>query len=116
MHPDYEHLNPDELGFTESRAQHEKIYRPIEIDNMDILREKTRNLDFYQRKVIEKGIAFSRKIVKSLKEKNPPLKALSLVTQGGAGRGKSTIINILKQWRSWGRNSLEMIQAVPMLF
>ena len=98
MHPDYEHLNPDELGFTESRAQHEKIYRPIEIDNMEILREKTRNLDFYQRKVIEKGISFSRKIVKSLKDKNPPPKALSLVTQGGAGSGKSTVINILKQW------------------
>ena len=64
MHPEYEHLNPEELGLKENSTNFEKVYRPIELDDIHILREKTRNLDFYQRKVIEKGIQFSRKIVK----------------------------------------------------
>ena len=98
LHPDYEHLNPDELGLTEKRVQHERIYRPIEIDNINILRQKTRKLDFYQRKVIEKGIKFSRQMVKGLKDKNPPPKSLGIIVHGGAGSGKSTVINILKQW------------------
>ena len=98
MHPEYEHLNPDELHLTETSRKYEKVYRLIEIDEIDILREKTRNLDFYQRKVIEKGIQFSRKIVKSLKEKNFPPKSVNVIVHGGAGTGKSTVINILKQW------------------
>jgi hypothetical protein len=88
MHPEYEHLNPDELGLTEKPGRPERIYRAIEIDDMKVLREKTRNLDFHQQKVIEKGIQFSRKIVKSLKDKNIPPKSLSVIVHGGAGTGK----------------------------
>ena len=98
MHPEYEHLNPDELGLKENPGKIEKVYRMIEIDEMHVLREKTRSLDFYQRKVVEKGIQFSRKIVKSLKEKNCPPKSVNVIVHGGAGTGKSTVINILKQW------------------
>ena len=98
LHPDYEHLNPDKLGLTEKRLQNEKIYRPIEIDDINILREKTRKLDFYKKKVIEKGMKFTRQVVKALKDKNPPPKSLGIIVHGGAGSGKSTVINILKQW------------------
>ena len=98
MQPDFEHLNPDDLFLTESTAKYEKTYRPIEIDGMKVLREKTRKLDFYQRKTVERGIQFSRKVLKALKDTNQPQKSLGLVVQGCAGSGKSTVINILKQW------------------
>ena len=84
IHPDYEHLNPDELGTTETGTRREKVYRPIEIHDIKVLREKTRKLDFYQKKVIEKGIQYSRKVVKALKDKNPPPEAVKVIIHGGA--------------------------------
>ena len=99
LHPDYEHLDPDELNLQEETIRHEKVYRPIEVDNIDVLKEKTRKLDVNQKRVIEKGIQLSRKIVKSLKSKNPPPKSVRVIVHGGAGSGKSTVINLLKQWR-----------------
>ena len=97
-HPDYQHLDPDQLNQQEEAVRHEKVYRPIEVDQIDVLKEKTRVLDIDQKRVIEKGIQLSRKIVKSLKSKNPPPKALKVIVHGGAGSGKSTVINVLKQW------------------
>ena len=85
-----EHLNPDDLFLSENISIYEKTYRPIEIDDMKVLREKTRKLDFYQRKTVERGIQFSRKVVKALKDKNQSPKSLGLVVQGGAGSSKST--------------------------
>ena len=98
LHPDYEHLDPEELNLREETVRHEKVYRLIEIDQIDVLKEKTRNLDVDQKKVIEKGIQFSRKIVKSLRAKNSPPKSVKVIVHGGAGSGKSTVINVLKQW------------------
>ena len=57
-----------------------------------------RNLDYYQRKVVEIGIRHARSIVKSLKLKNPLPEAPKLMVHGGAGSGKSTVINVVKQW------------------
>ena len=44
------------------------------------------------------GIRFAREVVKSLKTVNPVPKSCKLMVHGGAGSGKSTVINILKQW------------------
>ena len=98
LHPDYAHLNPDDLDIADPLSKSDKVYRPIEVDEIKVLREKTRGLDFYQRKVIEKGIMYSRDVVKALKNKNPPPQAKTVIVHGGAGCGKSTGINILKQW------------------
>ena len=98
LHPDYAHLNPDDLEIIEPSSKSEKIYPPIEVDDLKLLREKTRRLDFYQRKVIEKGIMYSREVVKALKNQNPPPQSKTVIVHGGAGCGKSTVINILKQW------------------
>ena len=68
LHPEYEHLNPD--GLNKEGAKQIRTYRPIEIDAMEDLLEKTRNLDFYQRVVIHKGIDFARKVVKARVPKN----------------------------------------------
>ena len=96
-HPDYEHLNPDDFKATENTKQ-EKKYRPIEVDNLDVLLKKTRSLDFYQRVVIHKGIEFSRKVVKARNPKNTYPEGKDVIVHGGAGSGKTAVINILKQW------------------
>ena len=98
-HPDFLHLNPDDLISTESKmVLREKIFKPIDIGSIDDLSEQTRKLDKYQRCVVEMAIRYARGLVKSLKPKNkkpiPPL----VMVHGGAGSGKSTVINILARW------------------
>ena len=88
MHPEYEHLNPDELDIQDKASKHQKTYRLIQVDTLPVLREKTRGLDFYQRKTVEKGLKFSRDVVKALKSKNPPPKHTVTICHGGAGSGK----------------------------
>ena len=55
---------------------------------------KTRSLDFYQRKVVEKGISYARNLVKALKIKNTVPEPRCSIVMGGAGSGKSTVINV----------------------
>ena len=33
MHPDYEHLDPMELDIDEDRIRHERVFRPIQVDD-----------------------------------------------------------------------------------
>ena len=94
--PDFAHLDPDYQNFIGNYP--EKNYHRIEVDEERILLEKTRQLDFYQRKVIEYGISYARRLVKARKEKNSLPTPVLVNVNGGAGCGKSTVINILKQW------------------
>ena len=98
LHPEFEHLNPEYLGIEDQNSNVEKSFRPIEIDEKGVLLNKTKGLDFYQRKVIERGISYCRELVKSLKDKNSFPTPPQTIVIGGAGSGKSTVINILKQW------------------
>ena len=70
LHPDFEHQDIDELNIQSERATFEKRFKPIEVDERSLLLEKIRQLDFYQRKVIKRGIQYARKVTKSLKLKN----------------------------------------------
>ena len=55
-------------------------------------------MDFYQKKVLESAVGFARSLRKSLKSKTLFRKAPNIMVHGGAGSGKSTVINIMKQW------------------
>ena len=96
-HPDYPDLDIEALE-ADLRRKVEKTHKPIELDDIGVLKEKTRKLDFFQKKVIEKGIKFARAVVKSLKIGNLSPEAPKLMVHGGAGSGKSSVINVLKQW------------------
>ena len=74
------------------------IYRTIEIKNLETLKENTRSLDIYQRKVVDIGVKYSKDLVKSRKNKSKLPSPVYLMVHGGAGAGKSTVINILAQW------------------
>ena len=97
-HPDYQDIDFEALESEVKKKNNEKSIKHFELDDLQILMEKTKNLDFYQAKVVEKAIAYSRRLVKSLKSKNKIPNRPKLMVHGGAGSGKSTVINIMKQW------------------
>ena len=61
-------MNREELNIQIDERKREKRFKAIEIDERNILLEKTKNLDFYQQLVVEKGIRFARGLVKSRKK------------------------------------------------
>ena len=97
-HPDYLHIDFEALESEVKKKNTEKAHRKIDLDELDILLEKTRKLDFYQSKVVETAIKYSRNLVKSLRSKNTLPNPPKLMVHGGAGSGKSTVINVMKQW------------------
>ena len=74
------------------------IYRKIEIPDDDTLKANTRLLDCYQRQVINIGLQYAKDIIKARKEGNAYPSAPLIMVHGGAGAGKSTVINVLAQW------------------
>ena len=96
-HPDYPEFDFDILETDVKGKKFEKTYRTIEVDNIEVLLEKTRQLDYFKKKV-EIGIRYARNLVKSLKLKNSIPTPPWLTVLGGAGSGKSADINVLKQW------------------
>ena len=96
-HPDFLHLDPNILDDNENVTS-KSIYRTIEIKSLETLKENTRSLDIYQRKVVDIGVKYSKDLVKSRKNKSKLPSPIYLMVHGGAGAGKSTVINILAQW------------------
>ena len=98
-HPDFEHLDPREIDDPNSKTVvREKQFKPIDIGNLEDLRQGTKLLDRYQKYVIEIAIRFARGVVKSLKPKNRRPIPPTVMIHGGAGSGKSTVISTLAKW------------------
>ena len=95
-HPDYPDLDLEALEKEIASKKIEKTYKAIDLDEIGILLNKTNKLDYNQKKVVEIGIQYVCDLKKALKSKNklpsPPL----LTVLGGAGAGKSAVINVLK--------------------
>ena len=97
--PIYSHLNPE--GILESPFAGNigsTMTKKLIIQETEVLEDKTQKLDQWQRKVIDTGIKYARDTVKSRKAPNKAPSAPKLVVTGGAGSGKSTVIEILCQW------------------
>ena len=97
-HPDFAHLNPDELETFERNTKKDPPMRIIEIGSIQDLILKTRRHDRFQRKVVEMGLKFARSIVKSRSGGNRFPEPIQLMVHGGAGSGKSTVIDALAKW------------------
>ena len=52
-HPDFSHLNPDDLHIPENQVRVEKQFRQIKIDNIVFI-QKTRNSDVYRYAQVKK--------------------------------------------------------------
>ena len=68
LHPDYIHLEPEHDYKMKDDMQHQNIYRTIDLPDISILKENTRGLDQFQRKVVDIGIKYAKDIIKAGKE------------------------------------------------
>ena len=98
LHPEYLHLDPDNYEEIETNTKQQSIYRHIDLPNIHTLKEKTRQLDPYQRRVIDIGIKYAKDLVKARREGNQAPEPPYLMVHGGAGSGKSHTINALAEW------------------
>ena len=97
-HPDFIFMNPDMIDDFKDERPIKSIYRKVEIEPIEILRNKTRQLDEFQRHVVDIGVKFSKDVVKSRNNFSKQPDPVFLMVHGGAGAGKSTVINVLAQW------------------
>ena len=97
--PQYQHLNPD--GLIENPFPNyfgNRICKQIQLKESEVLERKTKSLDKNQRKVQDIAIKYARDTVKACKNPNRAPEAPKLIVTGGAGAGKSTVINVVTQW------------------
>ena len=95
-HPDYEHIDPGQVNTANQVSS--SIYRSIALPADNVIRESTRSLDYHQRQAVNIAVKYAKDVVKARKEGNLSPKPPLLMVHGGAGAGKSTVINVLAQW------------------
>ena len=93
-HADFTFKDPSDL---ETFNPEVKRYKPINLDTEPIMDEMARKLDEDQRVVLEKGVDYAKSIVKARKQNDALIPPPLVIVQGGAGTGKSTVINVLSQ-------------------
>ena len=77
----------------------DSFFKKIELDNLDYLSAETRKLDPDQRSVVDIGISYAQNIRKSVSKDSSQPKPPLVVVHGGAGCGKSFVINLMTQWQ-----------------
>ena len=93
----YGHLNPENVDIKDDSSKH-GFHKRIEIPDDSVLKESTRNLDEYQREVLNTAVKFAKDLVKARKFPNKPPNSPLLMVHGGAGAGKSTVIKTVSHW------------------
>merc|ERR1711894_651827 len=97
-HPDFYATNP--LGIMDqpnNAGAKKESYRKIVLDSDEILAEKISKLDPDQRLAFETVLKYGRDFMKTTKRKNPHPTPPLLLVHGGAGTGKSHLINVMSQ-------------------
>ena len=94
----YGHLDPRNIDIPEDPLPAKSIYRSIEIKPIEELRASTRSMDKYQRAVVDMGVKYAKDLVKARRNFSPVPDPPYVMVHGGAGAGKSTVINVLAQW------------------
>ena len=101
-HKEYEYFNPDHANLKDDNKNHEKeavqALRTIELPSNEELKAKTHRLDCFQRMVVDIAVKYAKELVKARKLHNPHPKAPLLMVHGGAGAGKSTVIDAVANW------------------
>ena len=98
-HPDFLFKDPSDFMEKSEVTKKETVYSKIELKNDKELDEMTLELDEEQKRVLEIGVNYAKNLVKAKnnKERITSSKVQNLVVQGGAGVGKSRVIEILTQ-------------------
>ena len=96
-HPDYDVMNPEGMYNDPKEFISKDSFRKIELDDDDLLGAKIRSLDPDQRSAFDLIVKYARDSVKAKKGKNSFPVAPRLLVLGGAGTGKSHLIDVLSQ-------------------
>ena len=96
-HPEFSHIDPGQIA-VEKDPVRAGNYKQIDIPNDDELKRRTRLLDRWQREVLNIGICYAKDIVKGRRDGNDAAKPTLLMVHGGAGAGKSAVIDLLAPW------------------
>ena len=96
LHPDFLSLDPPPEIETSDKT--EQKYREIELKDEGELLKQTRRLDEEQMMVLDECIQFAKKIKQYMKNGTNYPQIPNVMVQGGAGSGKSTVINTIVQW------------------
>ena len=97
-HPDFLHLDPGQLAQYDADSNSGNTRQPlpfsrIEVPPSDELYQSINRLDRFQVEVVNIALQYFRDLVKARKNGNPKPVAPLLMVNGGAGAGKSTVIN-----------------------
>ena len=95
-HPDFLHLDPEVIEKETNQTASTPFIR-IEVPPSDELYQKIASLDKFQSEVVNIAHKYARDLVKTRKSGNCPPVAPLLMVHGGAGAGKSTVINLVAQ-------------------
>ena len=97
-HPNYIHLDTDGICLDDRPNQQSSHFKQFEIPSKETLVKETRKLDCNQREILDIAIRYARDLVKSRRDGNEAPNPVYLIGHGGAGAGKSTVINLVSQW------------------
>ena len=98
-HPDLDILDPTgTLNEDPVISRGDRTFRKIELQSDNVLHDKIRSLDPDQKNVLDIGLKYAQDFMKAIKKSDnkwpkPPLVAVL----GGAGTGKSHVIDVLSQ-------------------
>ena len=57
----FEHLDPNQIKVDDiEKCQREKTFKPIEIGNIEELRQQSKQLDMYQKYVVQMAVKYAR--------------------------------------------------------
>ena len=88
----------DKLMTDSNTATNDRLFKRVEIMDMELLMEKTRELDRDQLYVVNLTVDYVKKFKTALIAKVPVPEPLFLKVFGSAGTGKSHVINLVSQW------------------
>ena len=99
-------LNPNQYNISKEVEKGGSIFRKVELPAKAEMHKKMQRLDKNQQRVVEICIRNARDIVKAEKGNRPP-EPILLVVSGGAGSGKSTVIESVEEWVNYILSGLE---------
>ena len=91
-------MDPDNFDLQENANKSKRTFRSIEMKTLDEILEEARYLDKFQKKVLHIALKYAQDIKIYSKGKSPNPQAPLLMVHGGAGSGKSALINVISQY------------------
>ena len=99
-------LNPNQYNINKEVDKGGSLFRKIELPAKEEMHKAFIKLDKFQQRTVELCIRHARDIIKAEKGNKAPQQIL-LVVSGGAGSGKSTVIESLEVWMNYILTGLE---------